>query len=85
MVDLSDLRGEEFLTSGGVVMMAPRRRFELVYAPEMKKHLRVIECKYYGLIRREIVAQLQFEPSVETRNRKPLKRSVAFESSCNGS
>jgi len=62
MVDLSDLRGEEFLTSGGVVMMAPRRRFELVYAPEMKKHLRVIECKYYGLIRREIVAQLQFPP-----------------------
>ena len=61
-------------------MMAPRRRFELVYAPETKKHLRVIKRKYYGLIRREIVAQLQFEPSVETRNRKPLKRSVAFES-----
>ncbi len=63
-----------------MVMMAPRRRFELVYAPEMKKHLRAIERKYYGLIRREIVAQLQFEPSVETRNRKPLKRPVAFES-----
>ena len=63
-----------------VVMMAPRRRFELVYAPEMEKHLRVIERKYYGLIRREIEAQLQFEPSVETRNRKPLKRSVSFES-----
>jgi mRNA-degrading endonuclease RelE of RelBE toxin-antitoxin system len=58
--------------------MSPRRSFELAYAPQVKEHLKAIERKYYGLIRREIEAQLQFEPEVETRNRKPLKRVVAF-------
>jgi mRNA-degrading endonuclease RelE of RelBE toxin-antitoxin system len=59
--------------------MNPRRSFELVYAPQVKEHLKAIERKYYGLIRRAIEAQLQFEPEVETINRKPLKRAVAFE------
>ena len=59
--------------------MNPRRPFELVYAPQVKEHLKAIERKHYGLIRREIEAQLQFEPEVETRNRKPLRRAVAFE------
>jgi len=59
--------------------MTPKRRFELVYAPEVKQHLRAIGRKYYALIRREIEARLQFEPDVETKNRKPLKRPVAFE------
>lgn len=51
----------------------------MVYAPEVKRHLRAIERKYHALIRNEIEAQLQYEPDVETRNRKPLKRPVAFE------
>ena len=59
--------------------MSPRRSFELVYAPQVKAHLTAIEPKYYGLIRQEIQSRLQFEPRVETRNRKPLKRAVAFE------
>jgi mRNA-degrading endonuclease RelE of RelBE toxin-antitoxin system len=59
--------------------MTPEQRFELVYAPQVKKHLKAIERRYYGLIRREIEARLQFEPDVETRNRKPLKRPVVFE------
>jgi mRNA-degrading endonuclease RelE of RelBE toxin-antitoxin system len=59
--------------------MNPRRAFELVYAPQVRGHLKAIERKYYGLIRQEIEGQLQFEPEVETRNRKPLKRAVAFE------
>ena len=59
--------------------MNSRRAFELMYAPQVKEHLKAIERKYYGLIRREIEAQLQFEPEVETRNRNPLKRAVAFE------
>jgi mRNA-degrading endonuclease RelE of RelBE toxin-antitoxin system len=56
-----------------------RRSFELVYAPQVKEHMKAIERKYYGLIRQEIEAQLQFESEVETRNRKPLRRAVAFE------
>ncbi|MGD9046580.1 MAG: type II toxin-antitoxin system RelE/ParE family toxin [Anaerolineae bacterium] len=59
--------------------MNSRRSFELIYAPQVKQHPRAIERKHYGLIRREIEAQLQFEPEVEARNRKPLKRAVAFE------
>jgi hypothetical protein len=59
--------------------MNPKRAFDLVYAPQVKEHLKAIERKYHGLIRQEIEAQLQFEPEVETRNRKPLKRAVAFE------
>ena len=59
--------------------MNSKRAFELVYASQVKAHLKAIERKHYGLIRQEIEAQLQFEPEVETRNRKPLRRAVAFE------
>ena len=60
--------------------MNPKRPFDLVYAPQVRDHLKAIERKHHGLIRQEIEAQLQFEPDVETRNRKPLKRALAFES-----
>lgn len=52
------------------------QRYEVVYAPQVRHHLKAIERKYYALIRREIEAHLPFEPEVETRNRKPLKRPV---------
>lgn len=58
----------------------PRRQpFKLIYAPRVKDHLKVIEPKDYSLIRGIIEKQLRFEPDVETRNRKPLKRSIEFE------
>ena len=44
----------------------------------MKPHLRAIEPKYHSVIQSEIEAQLLHEPDVETRNRKPLKRPIAF-------
>ena len=56
--------------------MNPKSRFSLIYAPQVKIHLQAIEQKYHSLIRRTIGSQLQFEPNVETRNRKPLKRPV---------
>ena len=59
--------------------MTANRRFDLFYAPEVKQHLKAIERKYHALIRSEIEARLQFEPDVETRNRKPLTRPIAFE------
>ena len=59
--------------------MAPRQRFNLIYAPVTKLHLKAIERKYYSLIRTTIEDELQFEPDVETRNRKPLKQPVTFE------
>ena len=53
--------------------------YKLVYAPQVRQHLKAIEPKYYSLIRTEIEVQLKFEPTVETRNRKPLKRQADVE------
>ncbi len=61
-----------------MVIMAKKPPFALVYADEVKLHLRAIETKYHSLIRSEAEAQLLFDPNVETRNRKPLKRPLAF-------
>ena len=58
--------------------MPKQKRFELIYPPIIKQHLKFIETKYYSLIRESLETQLQFEPDVETRNRKPLKRPVVF-------
>lgn len=54
------------------------RRFTIVYAPITRQHLRVIEPKYYALIRTTIAQQVTFTPLTVTRNRKPLKRPVLF-------
>ena len=54
--------------------MCPNQLYKLIYSPVARSHLKVIDRKYYPLIRHEIETQLQFEPDVETRNRKPLKR-----------
>lgn len=62
-----------------MVIMASGKPFDLVYDPAVKEHLRAVDSKYYSLIRKEIEEQLLFEPDVETRNRKPLQRSVDFE------
>ena len=58
--------------------MSPEQRFKLVYAPQVRQHLKAVERKCYSLIRQEIESRLQFEPEVEARNRKPLKRAVTF-------
>jgi len=47
--------------------------YKLVYAPQVKRHLKAMEPKYFSLIRTNIETQLRLEPTVETRNRKPLK------------
>ena len=56
--------------------MTPARRFEHIYPPIIKQHLKFIESKYYSFIRKSLEEQVQFQPDVETRNRKPLKRPV---------
>jgi mRNA-degrading endonuclease RelE of RelBE toxin-antitoxin system len=57
-------------------MAAP---YKLVYAPQVKQHLKTIESKYFSLIRSKIETQLRLDPTVETRNRKPLKQRADFE------
>jgi mRNA-degrading endonuclease RelE of RelBE toxin-antitoxin system len=56
--------------------MTPKQRFDLIYAPQVKQHLRAIARKHHTLIRSKIEEQLQFKPDAETRNRKPLKKPV---------
>lgn len=58
--------------------MSDKRAFELIYDPEFKDHLALVEPKYRSLIRSTIEEQLVFSANVETRNRKPLKRPVPF-------
>lgn len=60
------------------MVMAKKPPFALVYADEVKEHLRAIETKHHSLIQSEIEGQLLFEPEVETRKRKPLKRPISF-------
>ena len=58
--------------------MAKKLPFALVYGDEVKQHLRAIETKHYSLIKSALEEQLLHEPNVETRNRKPLQRPIAF-------
>lgn len=62
-----------------MVIVAGRPSFSLIYAPEVRQHLRAIDAKYHSLIRAAIEEQLAFEPETRTRNRKPLQWPVGFE------
>jgi mRNA-degrading endonuclease RelE of RelBE toxin-antitoxin system len=59
------------------VKMKSTPNFSLIYDPQVKQHLQTIEKRYYPLIYKTIAEQLQLEPAVETRNRKPLRRPLA--------
>ena len=58
-------------------MPSPTEHF-LVYTASFKRHLKSTEAKYHSLIRETLEKQLQYEPEVKTRNRKPLKEPMAF-------
>ena len=62
-----------------IMVMGSKKPFALIYDPEVEKHLRSIEKKYYSLIRKTIHEQLLFEPDTATRNRKPLQQPAAFD------
>ncbi|HVA47756.1 MAG TPA: type II toxin-antitoxin system RelE/ParE family toxin [Pirellulales bacterium] len=52
--------------------------YELKFGHEIRAHLKAIDAKYHALILQTIDEQLEFEPNVETRNRKPLRTPAAF-------
>jgi hypothetical protein len=60
------------------MVMAKKRPFTVVYADEVKDHLRAIDAKYHAVIQHGIEAQLLHATGVETRNRKPLKRPICL-------
>jgi len=61
-----------------MVIMTRRQPYALIYARGVTKHLKSIDAKYDSLIREKIEEQLQFEPGVETKNRKPLRQPAPF-------
>src|SRR5689334_17726008 len=61
-----------------IKVMAKKPPYTLTYADEVKDHVRAIDAKYHSVIQSTMESQLVHEPDVETRNRKPLKRPIAF-------
>src|SRR5436190_8527874 len=61
-----------------MTIMARRQPYTLVYARGVTKHLDSIDAKFDSLIRETIEEQLRFEPTVETKNRKPLRPPAPF-------
>lgn len=59
--------------------MAAGQPFKLIYAAQVKDHLRFVEHKYHSLIRDTLENQLRFEPDAETRNRKPVEPPAIVE------
>jgi hypothetical protein len=62
-----------------MVIMTGKQKYALIYALITKVHLGAIDRKFYALVRTTIERFLQYDPDVESRNKKPLKRQVAFE------
>jgi hypothetical protein len=54
------------------------KAYSLVYTGDFRRHLTSIDRKYHPLIRETLKMQLQYEPNVQTRNRKPLRRPLSF-------
>jgi hypothetical protein len=57
----------------------PRRKYALVYTTDFKRHVKLVEAKYHSLIRETLEEQLQYEPEVKIRNRKPVRKPAAFQ------
>ena len=51
-----------------------RMKYKIYYDDAVSKHLKHIERRYWQLIREEIELQLTYQPDIETKNRKPLKK-----------
>jgi len=55
----------------------PRKpEYEVIFDTLTLDHMNAIESKYHALIRRTVDEQLNHEPDVPTRNRKPLLRET---------
>jgi hypothetical protein len=61
-----------------ITVIVKKPAFILTYADEVKTHLLAIESKHHSAIHSAIETQLLHEADVEARNRKPLKRPIAF-------
>ena len=58
--------------------MVKRSAYRIDYDPETVAHFAAIDLRDHRMIRREIEERAGHEPTVETRNRKPLVRPSAL-------
>ncbi len=47
--------------------------YRIEYSPEAEDHLRALTARQQAIVLDTVDAQLMYEPTVETRNRKPMR------------
>jgi mRNA-degrading endonuclease RelE of RelBE toxin-antitoxin system len=48
-------------------------RYRIEYSPDTEKHFRVLTASQHGIVLDKIERQLKYQPTIETRNRKPMR------------
>ena len=51
-------------------------RYRIEYAPEAEDHLRVLTARQRAVVLDAVDKQLSFQPTVRTKNRKPLRPNL---------
>src|SRR5438105_1467127 len=62
----------------GKFCMPSGKEYSLVYTGTFKRHMKMVPAKYHSMIRNALEEQLKYQAGDMTRNRKPLKKPVAF-------
>ena len=48
-------------------------KYQIEYSPETEEHFRVLTARHQSIVLDTVERQLQYHPTVETRNRKPMR------------
>lgn len=48
-------------------------KYRIEYSPETEEHFRVLTARQQSIVLDTVEKQLQYQPTVETRNRKPMR------------
>ena len=48
-------------------------KYRIEYSPETEEHFRYLSKRQQGIVLDAVERQLQFQPDIETRNRKPMR------------
>ena len=48
-------------------------KYRIEYSPETEEHFRYLSKRQQGIVLDAVERQLQFQPGIETRNRKPMR------------
>lgn len=48
-------------------------KYTIEYSPESEEHLRVLTARQQVIVLDTVEKQLSYQPTVETRNRKPIR------------